>query len=169
MLVHNLEEIIVHSANDIFKIMKRALSKRKTAETKLNSRSRCVCLYALFVLVIIIVIIAIDLRCIEIAIFCLCLLSIYFCNPHYLCMLAALFFVSYMLKRKHARIHSHTQHTHSRSHCIFTITIHTKVPSACIGGDDIIKVGKLNLVDLAGSECVGRSTSIGTAYVLYYC
>ncbi len=43
----------------------------------------------------------------------------------------------------------------SRSHCIFTVTIHTKEQTA--EGEDLLRVGKLNLVDLAGSENVGRS------------
>jgi hypothetical protein len=43
----------------------------------------------------------------------------------------------------------------SRSHCVFTITVHTKETNE--EGEDIIKTGKLYLVDLAGSECVGKS------------
>ncbi len=43
----------------------------------------------------------------------------------------------------------------SRSHCVFTITIHGK--EASVDGDDVIRTGKLYLVDLAGSECIGRS------------
>ena len=43
----------------------------------------------------------------------------------------------------------------SRSHSIFTITVHTKETSSA--GDDLLRVGKLNLVDLAGSENIGRS------------
>ena len=43
----------------------------------------------------------------------------------------------------------------SRSHSIFTITIHTK--ESANTGEDIIKIGKLNLVDLAGSENIARS------------
>ncbi|KAH7914713.1 P-loop containing nucleoside triphosphate hydrolase protein [Hygrophoropsis aurantiaca] len=43
----------------------------------------------------------------------------------------------------------------SRSHSVFSITVHTKETSAV--GDDLLKVGKLNLVDLAGSENIGRS------------
>jgi hypothetical protein len=43
----------------------------------------------------------------------------------------------------------------SRSHCIFTITIHMKESTE--GGEDLIKVGKLNLVDLAGSENMARA------------
>eukprot|EP00741_Cyanophora_paradoxa_P015113 tig00020848_g14584.t1 len=43
----------------------------------------------------------------------------------------------------------------SRSHSIFTITIHMK--ECTPEGEDILKIGKLNLVDLAGSESVGRS------------
>ena len=43
----------------------------------------------------------------------------------------------------------------SRSHSIFTVTVHTKETSST--GDDTLRVGKLNLVDLAGSENIGRS------------
>jgi kinesin family member 11 len=43
----------------------------------------------------------------------------------------------------------------SRSHSIFSITVHTKEVSTM--GDDLLRVGKLNLVDLAGSENIGRS------------
>jgi len=45
--------------------------------------------------------------------------------------------------------------TSSRSHCIFTFTVHIKETTA--EGEDLLKVGKLNLVDLAGSESIGRS------------
>ncbi|GAX73013.1 hypothetical protein CEUSTIGMA_g465.t1 [Chlamydomonas eustigma] len=43
----------------------------------------------------------------------------------------------------------------SRSHSIFSITIHLKETTP--EGEDIIKIGKLNLVDLAGSENISRS------------
>lgn len=43
----------------------------------------------------------------------------------------------------------------SRSHCIFTLTVHIKETTP--EGEDLLKIGKLNLVDLAGSECIGRS------------
>lgn len=43
----------------------------------------------------------------------------------------------------------------SRSHSIFTITVHIKETTS--EGEDVIKVGKLNLVDLAGSESISRS------------
>src|ERR1700688_1089959 len=43
----------------------------------------------------------------------------------------------------------------SRSHSVFTITVHLKEKNNT--GDDLLKVGKLNLVDLAGSENIGRS------------
>lgn len=46
----------------------------------------------------------------------------------------------------------------SRSHSVFSITIHIKESSA--DGSELLKVGKLNLVDLAGSENVGRSGAI---------
>ncbi|XP_050543316.1 kinesin-like protein KIF11 isoform X2 [Daktulosphaira vitifoliae] len=46
----------------------------------------------------------------------------------------------------------------SRSHTIFTITIHIK--ESTIESEDIVRVGKLNLVDLAGSENIGRSGAI---------
>ncbi|ORY82515.1 P-loop containing nucleoside triphosphate hydrolase protein [Protomyces lactucae-debilis] len=42
----------------------------------------------------------------------------------------------------------------SRSHSVFTITVHIKQTT---DGEDMLRVGKLNLVDLAGSENVGRS------------
>ena len=38
----------------------------------------------------------------------------------------------------------------SRSHTIFSITVHIKEKSA--DGEELLKVGKINLVDLAGSE-----------------
>ncbi|KAJ9110454.1 hypothetical protein QFC19_001580 [Naganishia cerealis] len=44
----------------------------------------------------------------------------------------------------------------SRSHSIFMLTVHIKETSLT-GGEDLLKVGKLNLVDLAGSEAIGRS------------
>ncbi|KAK0210776.1 kinesin 2 [Desarmillaria ectypa] len=43
----------------------------------------------------------------------------------------------------------------SRSHSIFSITVHTKENG--VVGEDLLKIGKLNLVDLAGSENIGRS------------
>ncbi|KAL1464734.1 hypothetical protein WDU94_004354 [Cyamophila willieti] len=43
----------------------------------------------------------------------------------------------------------------SRSHTIFTITIHIKDNS--MDGEELLRTGKLNLVDLAGSENIGRS------------
>ncbi|KAJ8984488.1 hypothetical protein NQ317_006148 [Molorchus minor] len=46
-------------------------------------------------------------------------------------------------------------HQSSRSHTVFTITVHTR--ESTISGEDILKTGKINLVDLAGSENVARS------------
>jgi kinesin family protein 11 len=43
----------------------------------------------------------------------------------------------------------------SRSHSVFSITVHVKESPTV--GDDLLKIGKLNLVDLAGSENIGRS------------
>ncbi|KAK8854531.1 hypothetical protein IAR55_003270 [Kwoniella newhampshirensis] len=45
----------------------------------------------------------------------------------------------------------------SRSHTIFSITVHVKESGLQRGGEDLLKVGKFNLVDLAGSEAIGRS------------
>ncbi|KAG0177467.1 kinesin motor protein cin8 [Apophysomyces sp. BC1034] len=45
--------------------------------------------------------------------------------------------------------------TSSRSHSIFTLTVRIKETQA--GGEEVLKVGKLNLVDLAGSENINRS------------
>ncbi|KAJ2931380.1 hypothetical protein H1R20_g5745, partial [Candolleomyces eurysporus] len=42
----------------------------------------------------------------------------------------------------------------SRSHSVFSITVHIKDSSF---GEDLLKIGKLHLVDLAGSENIGRS------------
>ncbi|XVE96823.1 hypothetical protein REPUB_Repub02eG0256200 [Reevesia pubescens] len=42
----------------------------------------------------------------------------------------------------------------SRSHSVFSITVHIKESTV---GDELIKCGKLNLVDLAGSENISRS------------
>lgn len=82
VLVRGLEEEIVGSAGEIYKILEKGSSKRKTAETLLNKQS-------------------------------------------------------------------------SRSHSIFSITIHIK--ECTPEGEELIKCGKLNLVDLAGSENVSRS------------
>lgn len=78
----NLTEVLVSSSEDVLTLMSKALSRRQTAETKLNKHS-------------------------------------------------------------------------SRSHCIFTLTVHIRERTP--GGEDLVKVGKLNLVDLAGSESVGRA------------
>lgn len=43
----------------------------------------------------------------------------------------------------------------SRSHSVFSITIHIKESTS--DGEELIKCGKLNLVDLAGSENISRS------------
>ncbi|KAJ8078798.1 Kinesin- motor protein [Marasmius tenuissimus] len=43
----------------------------------------------------------------------------------------------------------------SRSHSIFTLTVHTR--ESGVAGEDLLRVGKFNLVDLAGSENIGRS------------
>lgn len=42
----------------------------------------------------------------------------------------------------------------SRSHTVFTVTVHIKEASL---GEEVLRIGKLNLVDLAGSENIGRS------------
>lgn len=42
----------------------------------------------------------------------------------------------------------------SRSHSVFSITVHTKDTAY---GEDLLKTGKLHMVDLAGSENIGRS------------
>ena len=43
----------------------------------------------------------------------------------------------------------------SRSHTVFTVTIHAKRTTE--SGEEVVSTGKLNLVDLAGSENIGRS------------
>ncbi|XP_009896048.2 kinesin-like protein KIF11 [Dryobates pubescens] len=46
----------------------------------------------------------------------------------------------------------------SRSHSVFSITIHMKETTT--DGEELVKIGKLNLVDLAGSENIGRSGAV---------
>ncbi|CAN9499518.1 unnamed protein product [Ophioblennius macclurei] len=46
----------------------------------------------------------------------------------------------------------------SRSHSVFSVTIHMKEVSP--DGEELVKIGKLNLVDLAGSENIGRSGAV---------
>ncbi|KAK8936898.1 125 kDa kinesin-related protein [Platanthera zijinensis] len=82
VLVRGLDEEIVTCADEIFSLLERGSSKRRTAETLLNKQS-------------------------------------------------------------------------SRSHSLFSITIHIK--EATPEGEELIKCGKLNLVDLAGSENISRS------------
>ncbi|CAD6270911.1 unnamed protein product [Miscanthus lutarioriparius] len=82
VFVRGLEEELVSSAAEIYRILERGSAKRKTAETLLNKQS-------------------------------------------------------------------------SRSHSIFSITIHIK--ECTPEGEEMIKCGKLNLVDLAGSENISRS------------
>ncbi|CAA7047238.1 unnamed protein product [Microthlaspi erraticum] len=84
VVLRGLEEEVVYSANDIYALLERGSSKRRTADTLLNKRS-------------------------------------------------------------------------SRSHSVFTITVHIKEES--LGDEELIKCGKLNLVDLAGSENILRSGS----------
>ncbi|TYJ33453.1 hypothetical protein E1A91_A05G104900v1 [Gossypium mustelinum] len=82
VFVRGLEEELVTTANEIYKILEKGSAKRRTAETLLNKQS-------------------------------------------------------------------------SRSHSIFSITIHIK--ECTPEGEEMIKCGKLNLVDLAGSENISRS------------
>ncbi|KAK9126879.1 hypothetical protein Scep_015725 [Stephania cephalantha] len=82
VFVRGLEEEIVSTADEIYKILEKGSAKRRTAETLLNKQS-------------------------------------------------------------------------SRSHSIFSITIHIK--ECTPEGEEMIKCGKLNLVDLAGSENISRS------------
>ena len=84
--VQNLEEMLVHSEEEVFSHVKRGFEKRQVAQTNCNDFS-------------------------------------------------------------------------SRSHAIFTLTIHSKETTE--DGEEVMKVGKLNLVDLAGSECIGRSGAKG--------
>ncbi|KAL4587620.1 hypothetical protein LXL04_000492 [Taraxacum kok-saghyz] len=82
VLVRGLEEEIVSTADEIYRILEKGSAKRRTAETLMNKQS-------------------------------------------------------------------------SRSHSIFSITIHIKERTP--EGEEIIRCGKLNLVDLAGSENISRS------------
>ncbi|KOX74219.1 hypothetical protein WN51_13570 [Melipona quadrifasciata] len=85
VIVHGLEEISIHTKNEVFNILQKGSDKRQTATTLMNAHS-------------------------------------------------------------------------SRSHTIFSITIHIRENT--IDGEELLKTGKLNLVDLAGSENVGRSGAV---------
>ena len=65
--------------------------------------------------------------------------------------------LSLLTKGSHRRQNAATNFNDhsSRSHAIFSLTVHTKETNNL--GDDLLKIGKLNLVDLAGSENIGRS------------
>jgi kinesin family protein 11 len=91
VFVRGLEEELVSSAAEIYRILERGSAKRKTAETLLNKQS-------------------------------------------------------------------------SRSHSIFSITIHIK--ECTPEGEEMIKCGKLNLVDLAGSENISRSGARDVSFFL---
>ena len=91
VFVRGLEEEIVSTANEIYKILEKGSAKRRTAETLLNKQS-------------------------------------------------------------------------SRSHSIFSITIHIKENTP--EGEEMIKCGKLNLVDLAGSENISRSGAREVYFIL---
>ncbi|KAL8213831.1 hypothetical protein R6Q57_003280 [Mikania cordata] len=82
VLVRGLEEEMVSTADEIYRILEKGSAKRRTAETLMNKQS-------------------------------------------------------------------------SRSHSIFSITIHIKERTP--EGEEVIRCGKLNLVDLAGSENISRS------------
>ncbi|OCF35784.1 kinesin family member 11 [Kwoniella heveanensis BCC8398] len=45
----------------------------------------------------------------------------------------------------------------SRSHTIFSVTVHVRETNVHGGREDLLRIGKFNLVDLAGSEAIGRS------------
>ncbi|KAJ6842801.1 kinesin-like protein KIN-5B [Iris pallida] len=81
-VIRGLQEEVVYSANEIYKLLEHGAAKRRSADTQLNKQS-------------------------------------------------------------------------SRSHSVFSITIHVK--EVAIGNEELIKCGRLNLVDLAGSENISRS------------
>ncbi|EDV22951.1 uncharacterized protein TRIADDRAFT_28287 [Trichoplax adhaerens] len=85
VIIQGVEEIIVHTKDEVYGIMERGAARRQTASTLMNASS-------------------------------------------------------------------------SRSHTIFSVTIHLKENT--MEGDEFLKTGKLNLVDLAGSENVGRSGAV---------
>ncbi|KAF5273641.1 hypothetical protein FQR65_LT04641 [Abscondita terminalis] len=63
-----------------------------------------------------------------------------------------------LLKRGHEKRHTAItlmNDRSSRSHAIFTITVHTRETRQ--DGEQVIRMGKINLVDLAGSENINRS------------
>ncbi|CAN7989282.1 unnamed protein product, partial [Ixodes hexagonus] len=85
VIIQGLEEVTVHSREQVFSILQKGAAKRQTAATLLNAHS-------------------------------------------------------------------------SRSHTVFTITVHIRENTD--DGEELVKTGKLNLVDLAGSENIGRSGAV---------
>lgn len=85
VIIQGLEEVTVHSREQVFSILQKGAAKRQTASTLLNAHS-------------------------------------------------------------------------SRSHTVFSITVHIKENTD--DGEELVKTGKLNLVDLAGSENIGRSGAV---------
>ncbi|XP_041922135.1 kinesin-like protein KIF11 [Alosa sapidissima] len=85
VVIKGLEEITVHTKDEVYQILERGAAKRKTASTLMNAYS-------------------------------------------------------------------------SRSHSVFSVTIHMKEVN--MEGEELVKIGKLNLVDLAGSENIGRSGAV---------
>ena len=78
MLVHGLEEVIVHDKNEVFAILEKGSLRRQTAATLMNAHS-------------------------------------------------------------------------SRSHTVFSITVHIKEPA--LDGEELLKIGKLNLVHMYLHTC----------------
>lgn len=62
------------------------------------------------------------------------------------------------ISKLHNKFTSRYFSVYSRSHSLFTVTVHIKESS--VTGEEMLKIGKLNLVDLAGSENVGRSGAV---------
>lgn len=42
VIVHGLEEVIIHNKSEVFKILQKGLEKRQTAATLMNAHSRFV-------------------------------------------------------------------------------------------------------------------------------
>ncbi|VEL24023.1 unnamed protein product [Protopolystoma xenopodis] len=52
-----------------------------------------------------------------------------------------------------------TLHAFSRSHSVFTVTVHVKETKES-RDEELLRIGKLNRVDVAGSGNIGRSGAV---------
>ncbi|KAL7990482.1 hypothetical protein Chor_013912 [Crotalus horridus] len=128
VIIKGLEEITVHNKDEVYQILERGAAKRTTAATYMNQYSRM----------------PDENRAMS------CLFP-----DLKLCIYDSL--LSRDLKDAKKEELNQLECRISRSHSVFSITLHMKETTY---GEELVKIGKLNLVDLAGSENIGRSGAV---------